>query len=119
MKLWGDHWESVAAKHLKQQGFKTIKRNFHSRFGEIDLIMQKDQLLIFVEVKYRKNTDWMSAEESVTINKQRKIIKTAEVFLMKQPQFQSLNCRFDVVSIVGNTSDFRLNWIEHAFYPQQ
>lgn len=117
MKLWGDYWESVAKKHLKKHKLKPIQSNFRSRFGEIDLIMLEQELLVFVEVKYRKDDSWMSGEQAVTRSKQNKLIKTAEYFLIKNQQHKDRNCRFDVVSIVGEKKDFKLNWIKNAFYP--
>jgi len=84
--------------------------------GEIDLIMQDNGILMFIEVKYRKNDDWVSAAESVTKGKQRKIIKAAQLFLLKNKKFKDMNCRFDVVSIQGEKNLPEINWIKNAFY---
>lgn len=119
MRLFGDYWESVAEKHLKASGHKIIKRNFHSRFGEIDIISQSKEVLVFVEVKFRKDDSWFPAEQAVTTSKQKKIIKTAQSFLLKNDKYKNWNCRFDIVSIMGDKSNFEINWIKHAFYPAE
>lgn len=116
MRIWGDYWEDVAYDHLKKQGLKKVKRNYNTKVGEIDIIMTTNDILIFIEVKYRKNDDWVSAVESVTKSKQRKIIKTAQLFLLQNKKYKDWNCRFDVVSIQGNKESPEINWIQHAFY---
>ena len=115
MRLWGDYWEDIAFKHLKKNKLKKVKRNFNCKVGEIDLIMIDKQTLVFIEVKYRKNDDWVSASESVTQSKQRKIIKTAQLFLLKNKKYKDWNCRFDVVSIQGENDNVEINWIKDAF----
>ena len=118
MKLWGDYWESIAKKYLKNQKLKFLESNYRSRFGEIDLVMLDHEILVFIEVKYRKTNQWMSGEQAVTILKQKKLIKTAEYYLLQNQENNQRNCRFDVVSIVGSKKDYDLNWIKNAFYPQ-
>jgi len=116
MRIWGDYWEGVALKYLKKQQLTKIKRNYNSRFGEIDLIMLNNDNLIFIEVKYRKSDDWVSAAEAVTKSKQRKIIKTAQLFLLQHKEYKDLNCRFDVIAIQGDKNNPDINWIKNAFY---
>jgi putative endonuclease len=116
MRILGDYWENIAEKYLTKQSLKTIKRNYNCKMGEIDLIMQDNGILMFIEVKYRKNDDWVSAAESVTKSKQRKIIKAAQLFLLKNKKFKDMNCRFDVVSIQGEKKQPEINWIKNAFY---
>jgi putative endonuclease len=115
MRLWGDYWESVAFKHLKKFKLKKIEKNFNCKVGEIDLIMQDQDTLVFIEVKYRKNDDWVSASESVTKSKQRKIIKAAQLYLLQNKKYKDWNCRFDVVSIQGEKDSAEINWIKNAF----
>ncbi len=116
MRIWGDYWEDVAFNYLKKKGLKKITRNFNCKVGEIDIIMTVNDILIFIEVKYRKNNDWVSAVESVTKTKQTKIIKAAQLYLLQNKKYQDWNCRFDVVSIQGNKENPEIIWIEHAFY---
>ena len=116
MRILGDYWEGVALVYLKKNKLKKIKRNFNCKVGEIDLIMMDNNTLVFVEVKYRKDEDWVSALEAVTKSKQRKIIKAAQLYLLQNNKYKELNCRFDVVSIQGNKQNPEINWIENAFY---
>jgi len=93
-------------------------QNFRTRLGEIDLIMRDGYCLVFVEVRYRANNDFSRAGLTVDIHKQRKLIRTAAVFLASCEQFANSICRFDVVAIdadkQGNTS---IEWIQDAFTP--
>lgn len=116
MRIWGDYWENVAFDYLRDKKLIKVKRNYQCKVGEIDLIMIDNCTLVFIEVKYRKNSDWVSATESVTKSKQRKIIKAAQLFLLQNKKYKDWNCRFDVVSIQGNEQNPEINWIEHAFY---
>lgn len=109
----GQRHEETAAAYLQQQGLRLIERNFNSRMGEIDLIMLDDNTLVFVEVRYRKNDAFGSAIESVTYKKQQKILKTAQLYIMKHRQYQQLNYRFDIVGISQNGRT--IDWLNNAF----
>lgn len=117
----GQYFERKAEALLKQQGLSTIDRNYRSRYGEIDLIMRDKNTLVFVEVRYRKHQQFGSASASVTPNKQKKIILTAEYYLQQHRWTESYNCRFDVVSISPDTNKvneaeaFLIEWIKDAF----
>ncbi len=120
----GQHAEECALVFLQEQGYRLITQNFHGKVGEIDLIMVKDRLLIFVEVRVRRPGLFGGAEESVTFAKKRKISKTAALFLQKFSQFESYDCRFDVIAVESQqvkegdatSSTLKMNWIEGAFY---
>lgn len=79
--------------------------------------MRDGDSLVFVEVRYRKNTHFGSAAESVTIAKQQRLIFAAEFFLQANPVLAELPCRFDVIAIESNnnTNAKEYNWIENAF----
>ncbi|MCF6280914.1 MAG: YraN family protein [Candidatus Polarisedimenticolaceae bacterium] len=111
-KIAGDGAENLACDYLQQQGLRLIERNYHTRRGEIDLIMQHDKTLIFVEVRLRGSDHFGSAAESVTSRKQGRIIAAAQHYLQQQPS--ALACRFDVVAISGKT-DRSIDWIPNAF----
>lgn len=93
----GQWAELQALKRLQAQGFTLIVANYHCRYGEIDLIVQKDQELIFVEVKARSVTKYAQSCETISSSKQKKIMKSALCFLNAEPQFQEFYCRFDVI----------------------
>ena len=116
MRLFGDYWEKVALKYLQTKKLKLVKQSYNCKVGEIDIIMTDNGILIFIEVKYRKNDEWVSAAEAVTKSKQRKIIKAAQLYLLQNKKYKNWNCRFDVVSIQGTKQDPEINWIENAFY---
>ena len=108
----GNQAENKAYQYLLKKGFTPITRNFNCRFGEIDLIMQDTESVIFVEVKFRTQHHFGSATEVITNQKQRKIIKTAHIFLQKNPHLYMKLCRFDTISITPQT----IQWIKNAFY---
>ncbi|HEB59693.1 MAG TPA: YraN family protein [Gammaproteobacteria bacterium] len=110
----GREAEDRALEFLRQQGMKLVARNFNSRYGEIDLIMQhREQGVIFVEVRYRHSHRWGSGAESVNGKKQAKLIRTALYFLQQNPRWQSMPARFDVIALGGGTQ--QIDWISDAF----
>ena len=111
----GKRAEDIAANYLKKQNVKIISRNFHSRFGEIDLIGLEKETLVFIEVRYRKNEDYLSAIETIDRHKCKKIIITSEVYLNKRKKYQSYQCRFDVITITGDINEPVIEWIKSAF----
>ena len=110
-KKQGNQAEDEAYQYLLNQGFKLIDRNFATKAGEVDLIMQDGESLVFIEVRYRKNTDFGGAAASVTPKKQQRIIKAALAYSQKHAPQSSL--RFDVVAIEGDNR--ALNHIRNAF----
>ncbi len=107
--------ENYACSFLLKQGYRLQERNFHCKFGEIDLIMLNPQNeLVFIEVRYRKNRNFGVALASITRQKQQKITKTAAYYLQKQHLYEQ-PCRFDVIAIVGSIKPTDLEWIKDAF----
>ncbi len=112
----GNQYEKLAHQFLQDQGLKLLTSNYHSRFGEIDLIMLDDNNLVFIEVRFRKQSSFGSAAASVTPNKRKKIIRTAEFFLAENSKFRNSNCRFDVIGIDESyDSKHHIDWIKNAF----
>ncbi|MDA9556369.1 YraN family protein [Vibrio sp.] len=108
----GAHYESLAHSYLNQHGLLFIQRNFNCKVGEIDLIMQDRSCLVFIEVRYRKHTQYGSAVESISQAKMRKVMKAAQYWLMtKHLSIENTEFRFDVVAI---DSDDRISWIKNA-----
>jgi putative endonuclease len=115
-KLLGDIGEDKALEFLTQQGLNLIERNFHSRFGEIDLIMHEKAYLVFIEVRSRKNMGFGSALESITISKQQKLRKAADYFFLSNSQYKKVLARFDVLIVPTNRYHKEsINWIKNAF----
>lgn len=114
----GDKAESLAFQFLKKRGLVPVRRNFSCRLGELDLVMRDEHCLVIIEVRYRNNRSFVSAEQSIDRHKQRRIIRTAAMFLAWNDEYATMPVRFDVVGIdldaTGNTS---INWISDAFRP--
>lgn len=113
----GKDAEKQAENFLKLKKLKLVQRNFHSRYGEIDLIMLDRKTLVFIEVRLRSSSDFGNAAESVTIQKQRKIITTAQYFLSRYSEFSNRICRFDVIAFNSDAADVKPVWYKDAFRP--
>ncbi len=108
----------MAFEHLQTQGLQPISRNFRTRRGEIDLIMLDDSCLVFVEVRYRTESSFVRAVQTVNTRKQRKLASTAAMFLSKNPRLANRVCRFDVLGIDRDANgDVHIEWMKDAFRP--
>lgn len=109
--------EEFACAYLKKHGLKLVARNYTCRFGEIDLVMQDTESLIFVEVRYRKNKDFGGSLESVTFHKQKKILRAASCYLQEKELFEKIPIRFDVVAITAAQAQINheVEWVRDAF----
>ena len=110
----GNRAEKLALNFLRKRGFTLIESNFNCRFGELDLVMQDREYLVFVEVRYRHRTDFGGALASIDRRKQNKLRRTAEFYLLKNKKSDSA-CRFDILCVDGNISRPCYDWIENAF----
>ena len=110
----GKRAENMALSYLEKHGLTMVASNYRSRRGEIDLIMEDDTLLVFVEIRYRQSAKYGSALESVNAQKQSHIIYTAQSYIQKNPSHHS-SYRFDVVAIEPNNDTISINWIKDAF----
>lgn len=104
--------EQSAERYLRRQGLVLVERNFRSRFGEIDLIMQDQASLVFVEVRLRGNPHYGGAAASIDAHKQQRIIRTAQQFLAGLGHIPP--CRFDAV-LMDDVQGERLQWLKNAF----
>ena len=106
----GRSGEDKAEKYLKKQKYKILERNFSCTLGEIDIIAQDGEFLVFVEVKARSSTAFGKPGEAVDEFKQMKIIKTALYYQKIKRKFD-MPVRFDVVEVLDND----INLIKSAF----
>lgn len=90
--------EVVAARFLRDKGYRVLASNFRCRFGEIDIIAAYDRYIVFVEVKTRQTNALYAPREAVTLAKQRRVLQTAAVYLSRFPA--DLQPRFDVVEVL-------------------
>ena len=105
--------EEQARQYLQAQGLSWVTSNYHSRSGEIDLIMRDGSYLVFVEVRARSSAAFGGALASVTYSKQQKLIKTALFYLSVHRLHDKQAIRFDIVTIDGVPAS--IDWIKNAF----
>ena len=111
-KQTGDAWESTARDWLQSKGLHFIAANVRERGGEIDLIMCEGNTTVFVEVRFRRSTQFGGAAASVTRSKQHKLLQTARLWLARHNgSFDTVDCRFDVLAFTGND----VEWFKDAF----
>lgn len=113
----GQRGETAAASFLKRQGYEVLARNYHSRYGEIDIIACKDGRLAFVEVKTRSSLQYDTPGAAVNFLKQRKIRKTALIWLQAQDKVYE-ELAFDVVEILVSAArpeQAKLRWLKSCF----
>ena len=97
-KKLGDRGEDYTARYLEKQCFHIVERNWHSRYGEIDIIAENEEYLLFVEVKTRRAGSMVPGELAVTPQKQQKLRLTAESYLLEYPTDRQP--RFDVAALI-------------------
>ncbi len=111
-KTIGKRGEAIARDFLIANDCQIHTMNFYSRFGEIDIVAQERDTLIFVEVKYRKNEHFATAAESITLAKQDRIRKTIATYLQQFPTDQPL--RIDLITIIGQYP-YKIDWLKNIF----
>lgn len=115
-KALGDSGEELVAEYVQNQGYTILALNYRSPYGEIDLIARKGVTIACIEVKTRK-AEYFSIASVVTLSKQKKIIKTAKLFLLRSDLATSeVLCRFDVATVLKNEKETQINYLENAFF---
>lgn len=105
--------EEAAKRYLRKNGFKILDANYQCRFGEIDIIAQKKDTIVFCEVKTRSEGMLAAPQESVDYFKQQKIIKTAQIWLQHKG-IDDCPLRFDVLAITVSAGKAKIEHIENA-----
>ncbi len=116
--LIGKMGEDAAVNFLQKKGMQIIERNYSSRCGEIDIIAKEGQYVIFIEVKTRKFNSMVSPIESVDERKQKRILKTAMLYLQEKGKLYQT--RFDIVEVIYKKDGCRnviisINHLKNAF----
>ena len=116
-KALGNRGEALAEAYLKDKGFRVLSRNYRTKIGEIDLILSRENLLVFVEVKSRKSTSYGKGFEAVHLKKQQTLRRVAEQYLAyeKQRLKPNMSMRFDVVDVFVHGEQAKFHHIENAF----
>ena len=114
--LRGARAETMAYEFLVDQGLRLKARNYRTRRGEIDLIMQAQGCIVFVEVKYRNNNKFGTAEASITRGKCQRMIAAAQEYLIRNGHAEDTAIRFDAVLLSESedaVANCTLNWIQN------
>lgn len=110
--------EELAAEFLREHGFFIAAKNYRSERGEIDIIAENREMVLFVEVKLRKNNVGYLPREAVTSDKRKRLHHAAKNFIYRSKT--TLKPRFDIIEVIMNErqdlKDADVNWIENAFY---
>lgn len=115
MQQVGKKIENLASAYLQKHNLKLVTTNYSCKMGEIDLIMMDKEILVFIEVRYRRDRNYGDAVGSINKSKQNKIKKTASYYLQQHKLYDKISCRFDVVAVSGQSSE-DLYWIKDAFW---
>ncbi len=107
--------EQHAARYLAAAGLRIVARNYRCTGGEIDLIMEDGDVLVFIEVRYRRDERHGTAAESVHTVKRRRLLHSAQHYLLTHAPQDRRPCRFDVVTLSGVAPVLRVEWIKNAF----
>lgn len=106
--------EKLAATYLTSHGLKLVMQNYHCRFGEIDIIMKDGKTLVFIEVRLRSNPKFGTAATSITPQKQKKLIITAQHYLQEYAsQHGDCACRFDAI-LMDKANAEHIEWLRNA-----
>ena len=113
--ILGHEGEDVAAQYLREHGYTIQDRNWHCGHKDLDLVVTKDDVIVFVEVKTRTGTDWGNPQDFVDDRKIRSIVHSADAYI----RFNQINMevRFDIISVVADRGEFKVEHIEQAFFP--
>jgi putative endonuclease len=107
--------EDAAQAFLIENGLQPLARNVRYPFGEIDLVMLDSATLVFVEVRFRRNSNFGGAAVSVDAGKRRKIARASQAWLSSHKRFSTASCRFDVVAATPSATGVQCEWIRSAF----
>lgn len=112
--ILGKTGEDLAVRHLKKNGYTIIETNYRNKLGEIDIIARDKEVIVFVEVKTRKDGRFAHPKEAVTRKKQATISRVAQAWL-KMKKKTGARARFDVVAVLGDGKTHEIELIKHAF----
>ncbi|MFY9259650.1 MAG: YraN family protein [Gallionella sp.] len=104
--------EQWALHYLQRQGLRLVAQNYRSRFGEIDLMMMEGAVLVFIEVRLRRQGSFGGAAASIDYHKQQRLIRTAQQYLSNQARTPP--CRFDAL-IMEDAQGRNVQWFKNAF----
>ncbi len=109
--------EQMAERFLKKKGYKIIRKNFYSKFGEIDIIAKDKEYLTFIEVKLRNSDKFGNIEYSIDSKKKKHILKTAYYFLINNKEYENYDLRFDALFIykIRDKNKYKISLMKNIF----
>jgi putative endonuclease len=113
-KQLGKNGEDFTAVYIENEGMEVVARNYHSRYGEVDIIALDGDTYAFVEVKTRTGTAYGTAGEAVGFSKRKKLLMTACCYI-EQEQLDGFNFRFDVAQVYVKNDGMHMDYIKNAF----
>lgn len=105
----GTAYERIAADYLQRQGMRIVELNYRISCGEVDIIAEDADMLVFIEVKYRKTASYGQPWEAVSLHKQKKICQVARQYCYSKKRYGQI--RYDIISICGE----EILWFQNAF----
>ena len=109
----GQSGELIAKEYLIDKGYNILESNYRNKIGEIDIIAMDRDILVFVEVKTRRDYSYGYAFEAVNLKKQRKIINTSMVYI-KYKRLINVQLRYDIIEVYL-TKTLKINHLDNAF----
>lgn len=110
----GRKGEAIAAKYYQQRGYLLLNHHYRTRMGELDLILYKDDTIVFSEVKTRQHQGAIRAMDAVNPHKQKRLVQAAGQYLQHSPYTDS-TVRFDVVEVWPAETGWQVHCIQNAF----
>jgi len=111
---FGELGERIAERWLRRQGWRVVQRRFRSGHRDIDLVVERDDLVVFVEVKARRGAEFGDPVEAVNWSKQRQLVRSASVWIDRHGR-PSESYRFDVVGVLVEGERVRVRHVANAF----
>ncbi|ADO71854.1 YraN family protein [Stigmatella aurantiaca] len=111
---YGNEAEAMAARFLEQRGYRIRARNFRCRYGELDVVAEHGETVCFVEVRMRSSAVWGDPSHTVSVAKQRRVVKAALHYLFAH-ELRDRMMRFDVISVVGHGEQAHVEHLPDAF----
>ena len=111
----GSFYEDLACTYIRENGGRIVERNYRALKGEIDIIARDGRYLCFIEVKYRKNSNYGPPEEAITNSKKKQICKISKLYLYFKIKSFDIPIRYDVITISGEREALVVKWYKNAF----
>ena len=112
----GSAAEAAAEQYLQKAGLIVKQKNYSCRHGEIDLVMEDGNELVFFEVRYRRGDSFGGPAASIDHGKQQRLKRSADHYLQTHNSEGHNGCRFDVMAVSGSEPDYRFDWVTNAFW---